>query len=427
MKKNIKGFLFGIFCLLASLNAVAQQEEVKVTGLVAQKKNYEITISCKVGDKSFRVANYFVDTTTNKFSIVIPLQKDATYQMKVVVMKKGHRRLEADYEAVFPLKLVAKQNLTVKINPVLFTQPGKGLTIEKLPVKFSTVSVSGLFKDAKMGADLSFAKVVEGHLQTIQSSFFPKGDSIFNFIIPIEKEGFYYLSTLRAKKRLYLKPNDQVNLTLDLKSGIQVSSSKSTPENELIAQWEQLVKPLTLMALESKPNREAFSAAYKPLQPKIATFTQLIKTPNAKFNQLFKTAVQLDNNAIALNVLLKSSIEKRGGFFYPAKYLLNIPDYFQQFLEENRIKSAQILQLGEGNDYLNLYAKFVLSKLDEAKRAQLEDAERVKLIMDATSNDTLKSFVLKSQLEELEFNVANYSEFKEVFFALQTICKTSIC
>lgn len=423
MKKNIKGFLFGIFCLLFSVNAAAQQEQVKLTGTVAQRKNYQIMIACKLGDKSFRVASYFIDTTSNKFSLAIPFHKNGVYQMRVVVMKKGHRRLEADYDAAFALKVSEKEDLNIKIDPALFTQEGKGLTIEKLPVRFSTVSVSGLIKDPKLGIELSFEKVVEGRLQTIQSIFIPKGDSTFKFIVPLEKEGFYYLSTVRAKKRLYLRPNDQVSLTLDAMSGIQAGSSSSSPENGLIAQWEQLRRPLASTAMENKPDRDAFTASYKLLQPKITAFMQQVKTPNPRFNQLFKTAVQLDNNLFALKVLLQSSTEKRGGFLFQAKDFLNVPPYYQQILKENRINSTQILQLGEGSDYLSLYAKFTLTELEEAKRKQLADAEKVKLMMGAVSNDTLKSFLLKSQLEELEFNISNYSEFREVFIPYQQYAK----
>jgi len=425
MKKYLKTLLLGVLCLVNVMNVCAQQGQVKITGTVTQQKNYELTIVGKTGDKSFRVAQYFMDTTSNKFAMAIPLLANTTYRMQVSVMKMGHRRLEIDYTATFPLKLVANQALNLTLNPLLFKQAQKGLTVMKVPGKFSTISVSGHIKDSKLGAELSFEKVVEGHLQTIQTSFIAKGDSsaIFNFIVPIEKEGFYYLSTMRSKKRLYLKPNDQVQLVLDMKTGIQVSALKSTAENEIIAQWEQLINPLASMAMSTKPNREAFTAIYQPLQPKIEQFSQQVKTSNAKFNSLFKTAIQLDNNIFALNLLLKSSLEKRGPFIMPAKDFLNVPDYYRQFLQENRVKSAKILQLGEGHHYLNLFAKFNLSNLDEAKRKQLDNAERVKLLMSAISNDTLKAFVLQSQLAELELDIANYSEFRDTFIPYQKYVK----
>ncbi|WP_177217162.1 redoxin domain-containing protein [Pedobacter insulae] len=425
MKTYIKTLLLGFFCFINMVNVSAQQQWTKITGTVTQQKNYEITIVGKTGEKSFRAALYVIDTTSKKFAIALPLLANTSYKMQVAVMKMGHRRLEVDYGATFPLKLVANQALNLTLNPLLFKQAQKGLTILKVPAKFSTVAVSGYIKDAKLGAELSFEKVVEGHLQNIQTSFIAKGDTSahFNFIVPIEKEGFYYLSTLRSKKRLYLKPNDQLKLVLDMKTGIEVSTSKSTAENELIAQWEQLVSPLTSMAMSTKPDRAAFSATYQPLQSKIALFSQQVKTPNAKFNSLFKTAIELDNNLFALNILLKSSMEKRGAFLMPAKDFLSVPDYYKQFLQENRVKSANILQLGEGHSYLNLFAKFNLSNLEETKRKQLDNAERVKLMMSAISNDTLKAFVLQSQLAELELDIANYSEFRDTFMPYQQYVK----
>ncbi len=421
----MKGFLVGIFCLVSTISAFGQQETVKLTGAFTQKKNYEITIAGKTNEGSFRMAHYVIDTTTNQFSIVFPFRTGIAYEMKVAVMKMGHRRLEVDQTANFPLKLVAGQQLQVTLDPVLFKQAGKGLTIGKLPAKTAGGSVSGTLKGITMGMDLSFGKVVEGQLQNIQTYFIAKGDSSFSFSVPVEKAGFYYLSTLRNRKRLYLKPNDEINLVLDLKSGNEVSALKSTAENRLIAQWEQLKAPLMpFVAMGAKPDREAFSVVYRSLQPKISAFMQQVNTADAKFNALFKSAIQLDNNLLALNMLLKSSLEKRGAFMMPSRDFLNVPDDYKSFLKENRLKSANILQLGEGYEYLNLYSKFNLSFLNEDERKQLDNAARVKLMMDATTNDTLKTFVLKSQLEELEEYVSNYSEFSAAFMPYQQYVKT---
>lgn len=424
MKQITKAIFTGIFCLFSAMSSNAQVEQVKLTGTVSQKKNYEITVVGKLTDRSFRAAQYFIDTTTNKFSITIPFRADAVYEMKIVVMKKGHRRLEPDYTASFPLKLSANQNLNLSVNPSLFKIPNKGLTVLKQPVKFPTVAVSGFLPDNKVGIDLSFGKVEEGQFKTIQTSFIAKGDTVFNFSVPIEKEGFYYLSTLRVKKRLYLKPNDKINLKMDLRSGTEISASKSTAENQMIAQWEQLRLPLIpFLEMGAKPDRDAFYAVYQPLQTKVSSFIKQVNTPNAKFNSLFKAAIQMDNSLFALNMLLKTSKENRGTYFIQSKDFLNVPDYYKNLLKENKTKTANILQLAEGNEYVNLYAKFGLSNLDDAQRKQMDDAERVKLMMNATTNDTLKSFVLKSQLEELELNVSNYSEFKETFMPYQKFAK----
>lgn len=417
--KNIRILFFGMICMLGSLGAFAQQDQVKITGRLTEKKNYIITIGAKAGDKSFRAAEYVVDTSAKQFSIVIPFRKDAVYNMRVAVMKMGHRRLEVDYAATFPLNLQANQNLNVLLNPGLF-KTQKGLTIEKQPAKFVNVSVSGVVKNAKLGLDLSFSKVVEGRLQPIQTRFGSPGDSSFNFSLPIEKAGMYYLSTLRGKKRLYLKPNDQIDLVLDARAMTESEALKSTAENRLIAQWEQLTTPLLpFVALGAKQDREAFSAVYEPLQTKVAAFIRQINSPNARFNSMFRAAVQLDNSLFALNTLLRTSKINKGTYYIQSKDFLNVPPFYKDFLYKNRSTSADLLRLAEGNDYVNLYAKFSLSKLGDEKRAELDDAHRVELMMNSIENDTLKSLVLKSQLEELELNVSNYSEFRETFMPYQ--------
>ncbi|QIL40515.1 TlpA family protein disulfide reductase [Pedobacter sp. HDW13] len=425
MKKEIKIVLCAIFCFVNVINVLAQQKPAEISGVITQKKNYEITIVGKAEGKSFRAIQYLIDTATNKFSIVMPVLANTSYEMRVAVMKMGHRRLETDYVVNFPLKLVAGQKLNIALDEAAF-KAKKGFIIAKQAAKFPMTQVSGkVVTSLKWAIDLSLEKVVEGRCQTIETYTIAKSDSTFNFNLPIQKEGLYYLSSARFKKRLYLKPNDQINLVFDYNTGVELSASKTTEANRLISEWERLINPLKLMSLEKKPDREAFSALYKPLQVKVSDFIRQVKTADPAFNSLFKVAVQMDNSLLALNMLLKSSTEKRGGYIYQSKNFLAVPDYYQQLLRDNSIKSGQILQLGEGYDYINLYARFCLNHLNENQKAQMGDAERVKLLMNAITNDSLKSFVLKAQLEELELNIANYSEFRDTFMPYQKYAKPS--
>ncbi len=426
MRHYSKLGIVSIFCLLLTLNSYAQSKWTKISGTISQKGNYEITIGGKSATRSFRIAQYKIDTTSNHFTFMIPVQENLDYSMQVIVMKNGHRRLETDYSASFPLKLAGNQDLNVKLDPTLFKQAQKGLSFEKSAMKFSTVKVSGSMTGSKVGGDLSIEKVVEGRLQTIQSNFIVKGDSNFCFLVPVDKEGFYYLSTARFGKRIYLKPNDQIDLVLDTKTGLEVSSTETTPENLCIAQWEQIKSPLIWINMPgAKPDRETFTSIYMPLQKQVTDFVNDIHTPNSKFNALFKTAVQLDNSLLALTMLLKSSSEKRGPFMMPSKDFLQVPDEYKQLLHNNKVISSNLLQLGEGSNYLNMYAKFTLTNLDDAKRAQMDDAEKVKWVMGAIPNDTIKPFLLKSQLEELEEHVSNYSEFRDIFMPYQQYVTTA--
>ncbi|UKJ09280.1 TlpA family protein disulfide reductase [Solitalea lacus] len=419
MKNFIKSLVLVFFCLAAVVNASAQSRLVTITGSFTQKKNYEITIAGKSGDKSFRVVQHNNDPSNPNFSFVFPAIADANYQLKVKVMKMGNRRLEVETEVDYPLNLTGKNSLNLTIDPALFDQKS-GFKIEKLPAKLSTASISGSFNNAKYGVDLTFEKVVEGRLAPVQIIFGKAGDSVFNFLVPVEKEGFYYLTTMGWKKQVYLKPNDQLQLVLDNRSGIQISTTKSTEENNALQKWEELIYPLKAIVKTPKPDREAFMSMHQSLQPKIKTFVQQVKTQNVKFNALFKTAAQLDNNMAVLNLLLKTNSVNRGSFSSSYKEFVNVPDYYKQTLKTNAINSADLLKLADGYDYINLNAKL---SLDDTKAKGITDAEKVKVLMNSTPNDTLKAYLLKSQLNELELNVSNYTEFRDVFLPYKKYAK----
>ncbi|SMO76876.1 TlpA family protein disulfide reductase [Solitalea koreensis] len=418
MKNFIKSLALVLLCIAMVVSATAQSRLVTITGSVTEKKYYEIMIGGKSGDKTFRVVQHNIDPGNTNFSLVFPAKMDASYKLEVRVMKMGNRRLEPETYATLPLDLTGKQSINLTINPAQFNQ-NTGFKIEKLPAKFATATISGSFNTARFSMDLTLEKVVEGHLQQVQTCFGVKGDSVFNFLTPIDKEGIYYFTTLAGKKSVYLKPNDKLQLVLD-RTGKLISAAKSTEENNVLQKWDELISPLTEML--KKPNKqfnqEDFTAVYQSLQPQIKAFVQQVKTKNPKFNELFKTAAQLDNNMAALNMLLKTNSVNRGSFSASYKEFVNVPDYYKQTLKANAINSANLLKLGEGYDYINLNAKL---SLDDTKT--LTDAEKVKILMNSTANDTLKSYLLKSQLNELELNVSNYTEFRDVFLPYKKYAK----
>lgn len=415
MKNVIKSLLLLVFCLQV-VNASAQTEQVKISGLVSEKKNVEITIQ-----KSSRLVECIVDTVNNNFSFSLPA---GDYSMKITVMKAGHRRLETDYYVTFPLKLEAKKNLSLIITPSQLNQEKKtGLVYAKQPVKLSTASINGCYSTSKFAGNITISRAEEGRLKSVQTSFIQKADSSFSLQIPVEKEGFYSLSGLTWEKNIYLKPNDHLQLVLDTRSGLTISETLATEENQVLQQWEQLINPLHLLLKTSKLDRELFTTTYQALQPKINQFVQQVKTPNASFNALFKIAARLDNNMIAFNFLLKTASVNRGPFSLMYKEFVNVPDYYKQTLKANTINSADLLKFGEGNMYINWNAKMSLTNMSETESKQLGDAEKVKILMDSTPNDTLKAYLLKSQLEELEISVGNYSEFRDTFLPYRKYTK----
>lgn len=416
--KYIKGFLFVCCFLLATVQTFAQ-DQVNITGQLTVGKYAEISVLSSAAGSKRIIATYVTKPASEKFSFSIPFRADATYQLKVTIMKMGHLRLEAVKSASFPLQLTAKQNLNVTLDPLLLDEKmGKGIVVGKQAPKYSTALVSGTLTNWKYGGELNIEKAVEGRSEKIATYNTEKGSPSFSLLIPVKEEGVYYLSNTRWRKRLYLKPNDQVSLNIDGGSGEQIEWVKTTEENKVLTNWAQLIGPATNYGYKLEQRNKAildsvaFKSAYQSLQPEIAAFLKDNHTANVKFNQLFKTAVQLDNSLLVMRSLLNLG-GKKHLFWLPAKEFSNVPAYYKQALNQGKINSPDLMLLGEGNEYLNLYAKFSLSELSEQKRQNLSDAEKLHYMMNTVSNETLKSFLLKSQLEE--FNINNYSEFKQVF------------
>jgi len=407
MKNLIKLSLSLCLCLSAAITAFAQSQYVTITGTFTKTCYAEMSLGCKIEGKFSRLNEYTIDPTNNKFSFVIPVNSNATYSLFVQTKKTGGRHLEPDVAASFPLDLHANQNLSLTINPSeLSNKSQAGLTIEQKPANFQTVSITGTLDNPvnnKFSPKITLGMVSAGAIKDLQSVYTDISTSAFKILVPDVKEGFYYISVGPWKKRLYLKPNDQLAFSTDSRTGMPVVWTKSTEENKLLSQWDELINPARVALLDRKLDEPTFTAIYKPLQPKITAFLQQVKTSNPRFNPLFKTAAQLDNNLLALNMLLKM---QKGNYSMSLRYFWEVPAYYKQLIPENKISRANMLQLGEGKEYINLYAKFALTGHEN-------NADKMSLTMRAISNDTLKAFLLESQLEQLQ--VDNYSEFCAVF------------
>ena len=62
---------------------------------------------------------------------------------------------------------------------------------------------------------------------------------------------------------------------------------------------------------------------------------------------------------------------------------------------------------------MNLYTKLVIASLPEEQRKQLTQSEKLGLMINAISNDTLRSYFFKDQMSEIEIN--NLTEFRSTF------------
>lgn len=427
MMKIFDKFLATILTIfLTVVEMYAQQPVVKVSGTVQAPKNYEISVNGKLDNKSFRVLKFIVDSNTSVFSLGIPYNPAVKYDLQVSLMKRGKRTLEVDRTISKSLQLHPGQNLTIAIHSAQFGDLQKTVVIGKEGKSPNGTLVIVKNKSNFNVPELSLDKVVNGQLISMQTSFVNKVDSSFYFFAPIHEEGFYYLSTIRSKKQLYLKPNEVIQLDVDAMKGQELRAIQSSEENKLIAKWEKLTSELVKLEQETKPDSASFIELYQSLQAKTEPFLNSIRTKNDSFNKLFSTSVKLDNNLLGMKTLLKSKSRRVGPFWIKPKEFFDVPSSIAAFFVKNKIESTDILKIGNGFEYISLLAKFNLYQLDASQRRLWGDTEKVNFMVASLTNEDLKPVFLQSQLIELESNVSNYSEFRDAFMPHEQYVKTEI-
>jgi len=413
--------LFSIFSVLLTVKIFGQQQLVTINGTFTEKADAEISIGTKTAGKPRLEAVYTLDRSNNNFSFQLPFYPLAEYSISIKTMKQGHIRLEADKYSGLGLNLSAGQTVTLEVTPSAFEQArSTAITIVENKT-IPCLTITGSIQNWKNGGTVYLSKVMDGELLPVQQYNTDRDSPAFYIHAPIAEEGFYYISTVRWRKRIYARPGDVLEMNAEGRDG-NIQWIKSTAENQLMDQWQQLSAPITnygygfSMVDYNKISLDTFTHNYQQLQPAVANFISNTSGSNKKFISLFKTAVDLDDQLTALNLLFNLSVKPTKGFRpSPKEFMKNVPGYFKSFLMAHPLNDPAIMQTAEGKEYLNLYAKFSLLQLNEDKINKLDLSEKLQLMMQAINNETLKSYLLKEQLGTLPVN--NLSEFMQVFAA----------
>lgn len=416
--KYIRFILLIIFLVAYAFLANAQPGTTVITGSVVEKKSLELTIFKIVNKRTEALAEYKVTAPSSDFAFAIPIENNTTYKLAINVMKQGHRRLEVDKRFSFPLQLKPGQNISMKIIPsALDTTKKKGLEI-KNSTDYPAISfVSGNLVNWNMGNQISLQKVETGSLVTVASFNTSKTNKRFQLAIPVKEEGFYYVSSPRFRCRIYLKPADEAELNINAFTG-EYDIINGSEENQLVGKWQKLSLPITdygynrSIFQNDSLNLEKYISTYEKLQPAIKDFKVVSKTSNEHFNKLFDQAIDVDNEYAPLYLLSCLSV-KRNSKFVSNKTINEPPAFYKQFVQPGKFDNANILEIGEGMSFVNLYQKLNLAFIPEAEKKKLWREDRMKIMMDAITNDTVKAYFLKEQMEINEVN--NLSEFRAIF------------
>jgi thiol-disulfide isomerase/thioredoxin len=396
---------FSVWCV----DAAANPGTVNISGTVAETANVEVSIVKTVNNRSWVAAEYVITPTSRRYVFSLPVEAGASYKLLVNVMKQGSRRLEVDKKFSFPLQLRDGQDIAVNITPSLLDTTGrKGITIYAQKNQDGISIVSGTLVNSKFGGPIELQKVVNGKLERIAGFNVPKTGQGFRLPAVVEREGFYYVTTLRWRVRVYLKPGEDLHLDVDALSG-RFTLVNGSAENRMLEKWQQLAWPI----IEYGYFRNVFQAdslslqdyinTYEQLQPAIAAFKSSNQVGNERFNNLLDLAVDLDNAYAPLYLWSCFSRKNRTAAGPPA--------FYRNFLNADQFSHAGLLYIGETMSFLNLYGKMRLANVPGGK--ELFPAQQLNVMMDGISNDTLKSLFLKDQIETLPVN--NLREFRATF------------
>ena len=426
----VKKIIPAIALLLVATCASAQRNTHFVSGSFSEKSLAELRLVQVVNNKLRPIAEYKISPDNRNFVFVIPGDTGATYRLHVNIMKQEGRHPTLDKAFILPLRLNPEQNYTLKIEPSKLHDAKKtGWELKQDMAKSSVTLISGKVVNANIrsGLQISLQNVQDGAMIS-RSSVQSNSDGSFEIPCQVKQEGFFYLSTLRWRVRVYLKPAERLQLEIDHKTG-NLASVNGSRENQILYQWRQLISPITaygynlsVFNIDSIDLNE-YIARNQKLQTAMADFFSRIDKSNSQFVRAFKDAMDVDRELAPINFLFHKSAKKVNGHKTRPKDFNEVPEFYNQFIQPGKFSNASILQVGEAREFIELYAKLKLAFLSKEEREKLLPGEKLKVMMNSISNDTLKSLFFHDQMGQIEVN--NLSEFKETFEPFKKYAKIS--
>ncbi|MFI5130734.1 MAG: hypothetical protein ACHQFX_12110, partial [Chitinophagales bacterium] len=397
MKLSIKNIITCIASLAVFNTAIAQQDQVILTGTFTEKINAELQLIKTVNGKIENLGEYTINPSNPDFAFAFSADTTINYSFRIKTLKQGHIRLEADKWFAIPLTLKPGQNYSLKVTLSKLNAEKKTGFVLKTDTRNSSIAfVSGKFINWNFGVNVTIQRVVDGGYETVNSIANSKGYNSFLLPCVVKEEGFYYLNSPRWKLRVYLKPADNLELAIDGKSG-SYEVINGSEENQVMQKWQRLISPITdygynlVMIQRDSFDLNVYQKTYESLEASIADFRNNIHHTGSKFSKLFGMAIDVDKELAPILFLFNSTVKKTKGFGGTPKNFNNVPGFYQGFIKSDKFNDASILNIGEARYYMNLYTKLIIASLPEEKRKQLTQSERLGLMINAISSDSLRS------------------------------------
>src|SRR4030095_11961364 len=313
--------------------------------------------------------------------------------------------------------LNVSQGYSLTITPSTLDPNKKlGWDLKKDDDKSSFALLTGKVLNIKSPLLVSLQRVEDGELVS-ENGFLTSSTGAFTIPYQVKKPGFYYLTTMRWRVRVYLQPSEKLELNIDNATG-STTLIKGSGTNQLLQSWSKLISPITsygysLTMFNDSTSIDEYINTYKKLRPSMDEFMNSFDFTDVELVNAIENAMKIDRDLAPINFLFQSSAKKIRGFRTTPADFNEVPDFYNEFIQPSKFNSASILKVGEARQLMNLYARLNAALLAKGKGVRLSQAEKIRVMMNSIANDTLKSFLLNDQMWRM--GATNLSEFKSRF------------
>ncbi|WP_084158172.1 TlpA family protein disulfide reductase [Gaetbulibacter saemankumensis] len=242
------------------------------------------------------------------------------------------------------------------------------------------------------------SKIANGQRTKI-ASVSVNADNKFGFAIKPDEEGFYILGERGYDYPLYIKGDQAIEINFNLADGFEMVNPYDE-ENKVLSAWvtsNDPLKPFNFMSMPPK-NYEEFFPFYEKFIPEMKAQHDLVNTSNPKFNELMHSYIDLNIEYTALHFLHTPRTK------HPKKE--ELPSFYDDILNTDIFKSANILKIPNGFETLHLHQK---DKYEALKKSD-PYAYYPKLI-NTVSNDTVRGIFVLEYLKSFKNYDQNYIGF----------------
>src|SRR4051812_22555142 len=202
--------------LVIVINASAQRNPHFLTGMVSEKAVLELRLVQVSNNKQTVIGDYSITANNRQFAFALPEDTAHTYRLQINKMKLDGRHLKVDQSyAIQVLINPAQDNILILTPSKLNTANKTGWQLKKNTNRSSAAFMTGVVHTPyKRALQVNLQRVQDGEIvqsNSVQSN----SDGSFELATPVIKEGFYYVSTVRTRVRVYLKPSDRVQVDID--------------------------------------------------------------------------------------------------------------------------------------------------------------------------------------------------------------------